>query len=229
MKRASRWAVIVLALGGSCALAQVAPSAPGSPAPDAPPTPQQPIPDAPPVELTTPAPPPATTPEPVEKTPLFPSPNVANEVHVGLHAALNIGLLSVDLHVKRWYSFIAGNLGVPMVTNGELGAFAVGSGYSLPLSPPGDSMWLLDLFAVVNPGWQTRWDQFSMDSSARPFVGLGVGLGFRLLHWSGFTFGIKVPVFGAAINGGSTTSEAVSTFYLANGVGLPIVSFGYHW
>lgn len=164
----------------------------------------------------------------------MPIESVAEKTWVGVHAAANIGLLAVDLHVRRSYTFLAGNLGVPLVTNGDIGAFALGSGYSFPLSPPGESMWVMDLFGLVNPGWQRRYDffnctQFSCQPFVAPFFGLGVGLGFRYLHWSGFTFGIKGPVFGAAINGGDTSSAAVGMFYLANLIGLPILSFGYRW
>jgi hypothetical protein len=206
------------------------------PAPPPGPAPLQPIPDAILLEgdeavppPAAPAAPPSARSSPEEKPPLFPLPSVAAQTHVGVHAAVNIGLLAVDLHVNRSYTFIAGNLGVPLVTNGDLGAFALGSGYSYPLSPPGETMWVLDLFGVVNPGWQAMWNSGFTSYSAQPFVGLGVGVGFRMLHWSGFTFGLKIPVFGAAINGGTRTSESVATFYLANAISLPIVSFGLHW
>lgn len=208
--------------------------APPTAAPSPTPPPMQPIPDAP-LEATPPAavPPPATAPlaPPVAKAPAV---NAAQQTWFGVFAAVNVGLFGVDLHVNRSYTFLAGNLGVPLLSNGQLGAFAIGSGYSFPLSPPDDSMWVLDVFGVVNPGWQRRYDfnfcnQFSCVDAVYPFVGIGAGVGFRFLHWSGFTFGIKAPVFGAAINGGSTTSEAVSLFYLANLIGLPIVSFGFRW
>jgi hypothetical protein len=174
-------------------------------------------------------PPPAAISGEGASPPLLPPPNIAANTLVGVHAALGIGLLAVDLHVNRSSTFIAGNLGVPLATNGAWGAFTLGSGYSSPLSPPGETMWVLDLFGMVNPGWQSTWNPTFTSYSARPFLGLGVGVGFRFLHWSGFTFGLKIPVFGAALNGGRRTSDAVATFYLANVVSLPMISFGLHW
>jgi hypothetical protein len=219
-KDGRRLVLVALALG-SAAWAQDA-----TPAPE--PMPAQPIPDAPPVVAGAPMPQPKPL-APVEPAPLFPKENAAAGVHVGVHAALNVGLLSVDLHVDRSYTFIGGNIGVPLLSNGSIGAFSLGSGYSLPLSPPDESMWVLDLFGVVTPGWQARWDPFYTVYSNTPFVGLGVGVGFRYLHWSGFTFGIKAPVFGAAINGGASTSESVLTFYLSGLIAVPIISFGLRW
>lgn len=231
--RGRRWLVVLCLVSALAALAQETPAA-APPSPSEPPPPAvapapQPIPDGPPPATV---PPPATA--PVVAPSLAPAVNVAKGTWFGAYAAVNIGLIGIDLHVNRSYTFLAGNLGVPLVTNGSFGAFAIGSGYSFPISTPGESMWVLDVFGVVNPGWQQRYDinscnQFACVPANVPFVGIGAGVGFRFLHWSGFTFGIKAPVFGAAINGGSTTSEAVGTFYLANLVGLPIVSFGFRW
>jgi hypothetical protein len=193
-----------------------------------PPGPVQPIPDAPPPVAGAPLPVPKPAPL-VAPAPLFPKANAVVGVHVGVHAALNIGLLSVDLHVNHSYSFIGGNIGVPLVSNGTLGAFSLGSGYSLPLSPPDESMWVLDLFGVVTPGWQSGWNATYTAQTNVPFVGVGVGLGFRYLHWTGFTLGIKAPVFGAAINGGPSPSDAVVTFYLSGLIAVPIVSLGWRW
>ena len=228
--RGRRWVLVLSLVSSFAALAQETPAAP--PAPSEPPPPAvtpapvaQPIPDAPPPAAV---PPPATAPVAAPA----PAVNVAKGTFFGAYAALNIGLIGIDLHVNRSYTFLAGSLGVPLVTNGDFGAFAIGSGYSFPISAAGESMWVLDVFGVVNPGWQRRYDvcfDFGCSPQTYPFVGIGAGVGFRFLHWSGFTFGIKAPVFGAAINGGSTTSAAVGTFYLANLVGLPIVSFGFRW
>lgn len=231
--RGLRWLSMLCLVLGAAALAKetqaVAAPAPSEPPPPAVAPAPEPIPDAPPVAAV---PPPATAPAAAPALTPAPIVNVAKGTWFGAYAAVNIGLIGVDLHIDRSYTFLAGNLGVPLVSNGDFGAFAIGSGYSFPLSTPGDSMWVLDVFGVVNPGWQRRYDacfDFGCSPVTYPFVGLGAGVGFRYLHWSGFTFGIKAPVFGAAINGGATTSAAVGTFYLANLVGLPIVSFGFRW
>lgn len=156
---------------------------------------------------------------------------------VGAFAALNVGLVGADLQVGRSYSFIAGNAGIPMLLAGDFGAFALGSGVAVRLSSPGESVWVLDIFGLINPGWHTRSVSCDMSGCAAekaPYLGLGVGIGFRYLHWSGFTFGLKAPIFGGAINASSTdtaasSADAVSLFFLSNLVALPIVSVGYRW
>lgn len=156
---------------------------------------------------------------------------------VGAFAALNVGLVGADLHTGRSYSFIAGNAGIPMLMAGDFGAFALGSGVAVRLSSPAESVWVLDIFGLVNPGWHTRslgCDINGCGAERAPYLGLGVGIGFRYLHWSGFTFGLKAPIFGGAINASSTdaaasSADAVSLFFLSNLVALPIVSVGYRW
>ncbi|MEW5742385.1 MAG: hypothetical protein AB1938_25940 [Myxococcota bacterium] len=192
---------------------EVAPPAPSVP----PPPPSVPPPSASPV------PPPAAVaaPRPVA----VPPEELVSDRSVGIHIGVNLGLFAFDVHQGHFYGFASGNAGIPLVTNGQVGAFAIGLGYSTPLSRPSESMWFMDFFLEALPGWWTS------QGAPGAVVGLGGGMGFRYLHRSGFTAGFKVPVFGAAFSVESNVSSAQSVgfFYLFNGVALPIVSFGYRF
>lgn len=169
---------------------------------------------------------PPLVPAPGKETPAVeastPPPPAVDVRSIGVHVAVNVGVFSLDVQAGRLYAFAAGSLGVPLLSDGRFGAFALGGGLALPISAPGESMWTMDLFALANPGW-------GLGPNSAPFVGLGVGAGFRYLHRSGFTFGLKLPVIGGAVNGGASTPSAVGTFYLANLIALPGVSFGYRF
>jgi hypothetical protein len=165
------------------------------------------LPPAPPAEVTVAAEP-APAVEPVR------------DVSLSIQLAVNVGLLSVDVQVRRFYVFAAGNIGVPLLSHGLIGAFAMGAGYTFALTSPSDSMWFMDLFGLANPGWM----------NGSPFIGLGAGLGFRYLHRSGFTMGLKVPLLGGVIGANQNgTAAAVGYFFLANAIALPAVSFGYRF
>jgi hypothetical protein len=156
----------------------------------------------------------ALTPQPV---------NIVSDKSIGVHVAANIGLFEVDGQYGHFYTFAAGNLGVPMITNGQVGFGMIGAGYSVPLSQPSDSMWYLDLLALGTAG------RVSQDQLV---AGAGLGIGFRYLHRSGFTFSAKLPVFGAttALSGqGFDGASSLGAFYLANLVSLPAISIGYRF
>jgi hypothetical protein len=147
---------------------------------------------------------------------------------VGLHLAANVGLFSLDVHQGRLYGFVAGNAGVPLLSNGQTGSFALGLGASFAVSPPAPSMWFFDVFAMTLPGWTTQ------GNGREVAVGIGIGAGFRYLHRSGLTFGFKVPIFGASVGPGATsvfggTGQMVSTFYLQSAIALPMLSVGYRF
>lgn len=143
----------------------------------------------------------------------------------GLHAALNLGL-ALDVHRGSVYGFASGNIGLPAVSKSPLGMFAIGLGFSAPLTSS-ESPWYFDCFAFTVPGWQ----KIPGLVRAPPFIGLGVGLGFRWVHRSGFTLGFKVPLAGMAFGEGAgvapTVSQYVATFYYASVFALPVVSLGY--
>lgn len=142
------------------------------------------------------------------------------DFELSVKLALHIGLLTADVQVGHFYFFVAGNVGIPLLSNGQIGAFAGGPAFTFALSEKAESMWFMDLQALVNPGW----------ISGRPFVGLGAGLGLRYLHKNGFTLAFKLPLLGGAIGASSGgTAEAVAYFYLANAIALPVVSLGYHF
>ena len=200
------------------------------PPPPPPPTVEQPMPRHPPDVLM---PEPGDDPLPRPTRPL-------SEKSFGLYLGVNLALIGVELQVGRFYGFVAGNIGIPLVTNGGLGAAVLGLGYNVPLSAPGESMWFMDFYGEALPGWVSvyRYDT-PYGAQGTPFVGLGIGVGFRFLHRSGFTLGFKVPIFGLAVGPGAggvgntglapTGSQLVGTYYLANLIALPIVSLGFRF
>lgn len=231
--RTSTWVHLGALLAGA-AWAQEATWSPSAPAPaEAPPPvslpppatsappPPPPVTAAPPAAAVVPAP--AVAP-PTGRGPVEPR-EVVSDRSVGVHIGVNLGLFAFDVQLGRFYGFASGNAGIPLVTNGQVGAFAIGLGFTTPLSRPDESMWYMDLFAEALPGW------FRPSGVTEPVVGVGAGLGFRYLHRSGFTAGFKVPVFGASFSGFSnfTTSQSVGLFYMFNGIALPIFSFGYRF
>ena len=64
------------------------------------------------------------------------------------------------------------------------------------------------------------------------------GFGLRFAAASGFTFAVKLPVFGYAFRGGHSpygydpphrTSFGIGFYYLAGIMGLPLISIGYRF
>lgn len=227
-----RAVLVLVAAWASVALAQSAAPvdvgvAPADEAPPATPPPPSAPPPPPPVDVAAPPPvvPPPAVGNPV--VPRVPAPPPVEDRSVGIHVAVNLGLFAFDVHQGHFYGFVSANAGIPLVSNGDIGAFALGLGYSAPLSHPDESMWFLDFFFEALPGW------WNLGSRLNPsfFVGAGVGLGFRYLHRSGFTVGFKLPVFGASFSSavGFTAAASVGTYYLFNAIALPVISFGYRF
>lgn len=190
---------------------------PATTAPPPPTTPPPPPVIAPPPAVAPPAVPPVSEPQPRE---------VVSDRSVGIHVGVNLGLFAFDVHQARFYAFAAANAGVPLVSNGNIGAFAIGFGYSAPISRPDESMWHMDFFIDALPGW-VQLGGFGPSL----VVGVGGGLGFRYLHRSGFTMGFKLPVFGASFSSASSfnTTASVGYFYLFSAIALPVISFGYRF
>jgi hypothetical protein len=231
MTRRLGWWSLAVVVHASFAWAQGTPPAAATPAVEAPaPTTPPPPSLPPPPPSTEPAAAPVAVPAPAVAPPVTGRDAVApaevvSDRSFGVHVAVNLGLFAVDLQQGHFYGFAAANAGVPLVSNGSVGAFAIGLGYSTPLSRPEESMWFMDFFVDALPGW---WGQ---GGSIAPVVGVGAGLGFRFLHRSGFTAGFKIPVFGASFSSmsGFSTSQSVGMYYLFSLIALPIVSFGYRF
>lgn len=226
MSRLHRGLAVVVMLHAALAVAQATPAPTAEPAPAAPPVPSIPPPPPSAEPTATPAPttvPPAVAPPLYGRGPAMPK-EVVSDRSFGIHVGVNLGLFAVDFQLGHFYGFAAGNAGVPLVSNGSIGAFAIGLGYTTPLSHPDESMWFMDFFVDALPGWATQ-------GGAEAVVGAGVGLGFRYLHRSGFTAGFKIPVFGASFSTASnySTSQSVGMFYLFSAIALPIISFGYRF
>jgi hypothetical protein len=155
-------------------------------------------------------------------------PPIVNNTSLSIQLGVNVGLLAVDIQVRNFYAFAAANLGVPLLTNGDMGAFAAGAGYTIALSRPSESMWFMDFLGIANPAWMGRnWQSNKLQAG----IGLGAGVGLRYLHHSGFTLGLKLPLLGGFIyNGGpQEVSKTVGYFFLANAIALPVVSLGYRF
>lgn len=228
MTRVVRWVLVSSLCVASFAWAQdggVPDAATGAvEAPSLPPPPTAP-PPPPPIEA---APPPAAVPAPAVAPAYTPAPReVVSDHSVGIHVGVNLGLFAFDVHQGRFYAFAAANAGIPLVSNGSIGAFALGFGYSAALSRPDESMWFMDFFVEALPGWQQSFNF----STPNLVVGVGGGLGFRYLHRSGFTMGFKLPVFGASFSTQTnfSASQSVGAFFLFNAIALPIISFGYRF
>jgi hypothetical protein len=145
----------------------------------------------------------------------------------GVHAGLNAGLVILDADRDGLYGFGTLALGAAMLTQGKATLGVLGVGVSFPLGPPDDTMWVFDLFGEVSGG-----NTFiSPPPGDTVFGAVGVGLGFRWLHHSGFVLGFKLPLFGAAIatKVSLQPGDAVGVFYLANLLALPLVSLGYRF
>jgi hypothetical protein len=160
-----------------------------------------------------------------------------HERSVALAVSLNLGAISVEWQHGSVMGFASGSAPLSVLytaagsEKNSIGAVALGLGFTKALSHPSPSMWFLDVFVEAVPGWNQQWD-----FARYLYLGLGAGLGVRFLHASGFTFGIKLPVLGAAIGdvqqfGPGTGQLTASTglFYLSNLMALPMVSLGYRF
>lgn len=141
------------------------------------------------------------------------------ETGFSVQMAAHLGLLQVDLQVGRFYAFAAGNIGIPLLTDGQVGAVTGGLGYTFALQKSAQVAWYMDLLAVGNFMWLGQ----------RPMGGFGAAMGFRMVHASGFTMGFKIPALGGEIGSGGGTQLAVAYFFLANAIALPVFSLGYRF
>jgi hypothetical protein len=139
---------------------------------------------------------------------------------VSIQLAAHLGLLTVDAQVGRFYAFAAGNIGIPLLTNGTVGAITAGMGPSFLLRKTGEVAWHLDILALGNFMWLGQ----------QPMGGFGVGMGFRMVHASGFTMAFKIPALGGEMGTGyGGTQIAVAYWFLAQAISLPVFSVGYRF
>jgi hypothetical protein len=137
-----------------------------------------------------------------------------SEHSFGISTGVNIGLIQVDAQYGHFYGFASTTLGVPLVSNGADAVGALGLGYTVALSSPSESMWYFDMYALGMGGKLT-----SYAPSGSSYGALGVGVGLRYLHRSGFTMGFKLPLFGASfgdsvnLNGSFNGATSLSNFY----------------
>lgn len=195
---------------------QPAPSAPPLPAPEYwAPAPQASAPQA----TVAQAPVPQSSPVAEVSAPAEVVPQGPKESGVSVQMAAHVGLLEVDVQIGRFYGFAAGNIGIPLLTDGQVGALTAGLGYTFALRKSAEVAWYMDLLALGNFMWLGQ----------MPMGGFGVGMGFRMVHASGFTMGFKIPALGGEIGAGGGTQMAVAYFFLANAIALPVFSLGYRF
>jgi hypothetical protein len=143
------------------------------------------------------------------------------------HFALGLGIapaFELDVDAGLFYGFANVSLVLPMASDGNLFAMAVGGGVSFHVSRT--SNWRFDVFAALTPvKLDSEWD-----------LGIGIGIGMHYTFRSGFTLGFKAPILGYAprVDGGASQSsrssgESVAVYYLSGAMGLPILSLGYRF
>lgn len=175
-----------------------------------------------------------------ERTPPTPHETVAPAAepettrHVGVHVGVNVGLFAVDVQAGRFYAMLAGNAGIPLLTNGSFGAFSGLVGYSVPLKRSRRSQWKLDMNLHLQGGFTADYLYNALATGPNRIdyghIGGGVVLGFRYEHDSGFSMGFRAPLFGYSFSRANRAlSSGVSLYYLGAAVSLPVVSFGYRF
>lgn len=150
--------------------------------------------------------------------------------YVAASLGVNVGLFALDVSASGFYGFAAGNVGIPLLTNGSFGAFAIGAGITRIFASSDSVVWTGELFALAQPGWGATG---VFDRSA--FFGAGVGMGMRFVFKSRLVLGLKAPLMGGAFSSsllqspGASSANVVGNFYLASAVALPIVSLGFRF
>ena len=113
----------------------------------------------------------------------------------GLHVSLT-GAVGLDLEFGHSYSFAAASVLIPISSRGRAALFGGGTGVTFDLSRWPTARWTLDFFAFFVGGWEPRSCFIGPCAQVTDTVLIpGVGLGFRYLHRSGFTFAVKLPLF----------------------------------
>lgn len=148
--------------------------------------------------------------------------------HFGIMAGVNIGLFAIDIQAGHFYAYLSAGMGVTLLSDMRFGAFAGGAGYTLQIKRARTLDWYLDMMAMGVGGWQ---DVTRPSAIVRyGYGGVGLGVGFRMEHVSGFSLGFKIPVFGYAFGPQIRRSaDGVGLYYLSSLASLPIVSLGYRF
>jgi hypothetical protein len=150
----------------------------------------------------------------------------------GIHTGVNVGLVQVDAMYDHFYGFASTTLGVPLLSNGDIAIGNVGLGYTTALSSPGESMWYFDIYGQ---GLAGKMNLSGIQGTPSGYGAIGLGVGIRYLHRSGFTVGFKLPVFGmsfgdAVSSGGSFSGPtSLGLYYLGNLFSSAPVTIGFRF
>ena len=169
-----------------------------------------------------------------------PMASLSSKRHVGLQVGSGPGNVFLDVDYGHFYGFVGTSIGYPIIFSGsdqaQFFAFAVGAGGTWRISP--HSNWKFDLMGTLTPTW---WGGFS--------AGIGIAAGFHYTSPTGFTFGFKIPLIGAAPGCNKTVGDStyddngntvgcqkvsgganlVANYYLQAGMSLPLLSLGYRF
>lgn len=145
--------------------------------------------------------------------------------YVSASLGVNVGLFSLDVSSSGFYGFAAGNVGVPLLTNGNFVALCFGLGITRIFAATDTVVWTGELFALGQPG---------SVSGFGGFFGVGAGFGMRFVFRSRLVLGLKLPLLGGALSSallgfGNPAPNVVGYFYLASAVALPVVSLGFRF
>jgi hypothetical protein len=153
-----------------------------------------------------------------------------SERSFGIHTGVNIGLIQLDAQYDHFYAYASTTLGIPLITNGNDFVGNVGLGYTVALSSPAESMWFFDMYAQGLGG------KMALSTNTPSSYGaLGLGVGLRYLHRSGFTIGFKLPVFGVSFgdavssNGSFNGASSLGGYYLGNLMSSAPLTLGFRF
>lgn len=153
----------------------------------------------------------------------------------GVYVAL-AGTAGLDAEFGHSYSFVAASVLVPLLSIQQAALFGGGTGLTFDLSRQARSRWALDFFAFFVGGWAPQSCFFGGCVPVRDSILIpGVGLGVRYQHRDGFTFAIKLPLFGwqagtaGFLGRKHNDAEGVASAYLYSALCMPLVSIGYTW
>ncbi|MCC6811795.1 MAG: hypothetical protein IT381_30480 [Deltaproteobacteria bacterium] len=132
--------------------------------------------------------------------------------------------------------FLSGGLLLPLVSNGEMGSFALGGGPHWSVT---QKQWLkLGFFFHLSPGWSTsrggstgypRYEP--TPGQTDPVFAIGAGFSLILTLPGGFSLGVRLPIFGYALAPQTIaqTTLGIAYYYLFAYTGVPSLTLGYRF
>ena len=136
-------------------------------------------------------------------------------------------VLALDLEIGNFYGFVSAPLALDLFVHDDLALGALGLGATFRI--PRDPRFSFDVWAFGIPGKNTALG----GSNPQVMLTFGVGAGFHFTSQRGFTFGLKLPLFGSTVSLDSYSftdpGQRALTFYMNSLLTLPVASFGYRF